>query len=53
MGLLNMPISGAPKRVRPAVDMAGKRKPIRKRHKKVKVRKTLNADALERARGAL
>ena len=60
MGLLDMPMSGAPKRMmrgkpmmKPPVDMAGKRAPIRKRPKKVKVRQTMNLDALERARGAM
>lgn len=54
MGLLNMPMPGAPSRVmKPVVDMPGKRKPIRKRPKKVNIRNTLDARAMERVKGAL
>ena len=60
-GLLGMPMGmgmspampPAPKMMKPPVDMAGMRKSIRKRPKKVKVRPTLNADALSRAHGAM
>lgn len=48
MGLLNMPMPGAPMRVmKPAVDMPGKRKPIRKRPKKVKVMPVMPAHKLK------
>jgi hypothetical protein len=54
MGLLNMPLSGAPSRVmKPVVDMPGKRKPIRKRPRKLKVRPVLDARAIQRVKGAL
>lgn len=60
MGLLDMPMSGAPKRMmrgkpmmKPPVDMAGKRTPIRKRPKKVKVRPVMSAHALNAVKGAL
>jgi hypothetical protein len=53
MGLLDMQMSGAPKRMKPLVDMAGRRKPVNKRPKKVKVRPTITAHALARVKGAL
>ncbi len=53
MGLLDMPMSGAPKRMKPSVDMAGRRKPVNKRPKKVKVRPTITARALERVKHSL
>ena len=54
MGLLDMPMSGAPKRVKPpVVDMAGKRAPIRRRPKKVKVRPVISERALARAKATL
>lgn len=50
MGLLNMVMPGAPARVmKPVVDMPGKRKPIRKRPKKVKVMPVLSARKLKDA----
>lgn len=60
MGLLDMPMSGSPKRmkkpmmaIKPPVDMAGRRKSVSVRPKKVKVRPTISARALERVKHSL
>ena len=54
MGLLNMPMPDAPKRVRPVVDMPGPMQPRKPRPKKVKPKKiALDSRAIERVKAAL
>jgi hypothetical protein len=54
MGLLDMPISGAPKRIKPPVDMAGRRKPIRKIKRKPKMPSHgIDARVMERVKHSL